>query len=113
MSRSDLCDFCLCVCLAEPHVGSVILIYCCPFLPRGIRPSHSLRLILSARAVKQTHACTLPYARCVSHRSEGVCEKGGGVSNCQTLVSLGVGMGLGNINDRGCMGYCTKTHAVH
>lgn len=28
MLTSDLCDFCLCVCLAEPHVGRALLIYC-------------------------------------------------------------------------------------
>lgn len=67
MPTFDPCGFCLCVCLAEPHVEGAIV---SPFLLHDTyRPSRSVIQGLAARAVQQTRACSLPYETWVAHSS--------------------------------------------
>lgn len=68
MATSDLCDYCLCVCLAEPHVGILLIFIVQP--PLSHKSDRAMHRNRSPSPLREcTHANTLPYVIYVSNPS--------------------------------------------
>lgn len=115
MSTSDLCDFCLCVCLAEPHVGGSFLFLVQPLshnsgraIPRNISLG-PVRETDSRQCVSLRELCLTSFKIMNCGGETGKWEGG---SSQVSVIAVDRELGFGNHGDRGCMRYfSTQPHA--